>query len=117
MEFMICDVEIEGDVVVGVSELKAIYDGNEIGSIQFQVTPDMEGEPCVAYPTIMHVKEIYRRKGVATKIIEKAGESVKVKFSADLGSSGNSDEIHYSDAGISFKDSCVKRGIAEEQKV
>ena len=109
--FDIQDVVIKGDPEVGGSRLSAIYEGKEIGYIDFEVLPDYEGEPAYAIPKIMNVIEEYRNKGVATKLIKEM--PIKVLFNPDV---GNTEEIHYSDEGRSFMEHCIEIGIARIQE-
>lgn len=117
MDFKLSNVEILGEIVVGNSKLEAFYNDKKIGFIDFQVTPDIDGEVCIAYPSLMNVDASFRHKGVATKIIEEAKKTVTVIFQAALGYSGNSDYIHYSDDGLSFKNYCEENKITKPQEI
>ena len=110
-------VNIKGDLLNDDDTLYAIYENNTIGYISFCIRSNANGNPAIAYPEQMHVKEDFQRRGVGTKIIETAASQVDVVFAADQGASGNSDDIHYSSEGLDFKRFCVEKGIAREQQI
>ena len=64
-----------------------IYENDTIGHISFCIGRNTDGEPAIAYPKQMHIKEDFQRRGVGTKIIETAASQVSVVFAADQGAS------------------------------
>ena len=111
------NVNIKGDLLNGDDTLSAIYENDTIGHISFCIGRNTDGEPAIAYPKQMHIKEDFQRRGVGTKIIETAASQVSVVFAADQGASGNSDDIHYSSEGLDFKHFCEKKRITREQQI
>ena len=90
----------------------------EVGYIQFAVMNYLN-DSVLATPEIMHIKENYKRSGIATKIIEYAKEQLydKIRFAPDTGCGGKTDEIYYSDEGLQFKIYCESRGITKEKSI
>lgn len=89
--------------------------GKEIGTIQFLVTKfenDYQDDCSVAYPEIANINSNYQRRGIATAMIEYAKELYdEVVFAKDEFVGGNTDDIHYSNEGLAFKNSCERKGI------
>ena len=89
-----------------------------VGSIQFHIQSfgdKYTEETTVAFPEIANIYEKYQRSGIATQIIEYAKTIYDdVYFSPDMGGGGKTDQIHYSDAGLAFKNSCEKNGITRD---
>lgn len=102
-------------------EAFCVDDDVTVGSIQFQVVcfgDEYTEEKVVAYPEIAHIDEAHQRSGIATKIIEYAKTIYdNVYFCPDRGYGGQNDYIHYSDAGLSFKNSCEKNHITDEMTI
>lgn len=100
-----------------LSEEDISFEGNNsfVGYIQFLINEYPQGngnDIRVAYPEQMHIKENYRRSGIATKIMKYAKEVFdEVLFMPDTGCGGNTDEIHYTSEGLAFKEFCEKSGI------
>lgn len=98
--------------------IEAYYNGEKIGYIQFLLGAYGMDGGYIAYPEQMHVCNRYQSQGVGTAIIIHAKEIYdKVKFMYDYGNSGNSNEIHYSDSGLAFKEACERKGITEEMMI
>lgn len=108
--FCIDEVKVCGDIDTDIIRFSAVYNEKEIGYIVFIVRPNYEGDPAYVMPKDMNVLEEYRRKGVATKIIRTI--PLKVVFYPNT---GNTDEIHYSDDGLSFMEYCLESKIAQMQ--
>lgn len=94
------------------------YNRINVGSIQFMVVDNStkyEDYKSIAYPEQMHIIEDYQRSGIATKIIEYAKQIYdQVCFYQDTGCGGNTDEIHYSDEGLQFKNFCESKKITRD---
>lgn len=73
-------VNIKGDLLNDDDTLSAIYENDTIGYISFCIGRNTDGEPAIAYPKQIHIKEDFQRRGVGTKIIETAASQVSVVF-------------------------------------
>lgn len=96
--------------------VEAIHSGDKIvGTIQFLVCryeSSYQDDCNVAYPQIANIDSNYQRRGIATAMIEYAKELYdEVVFARDEFVGGNTDDIHYSNEGLAFKNSCERKGI------
>ena len=92
--------------------------GREVGFIDFTVTEfsdDYSPTVCSAYVNLMQIDGSYRRRGIATAIIQYAKQVYEnVAFREDNGYGGKSDAVHYSAEGLAFKQACEARGITQQ---
>jgi GNAT superfamily N-acetyltransferase len=109
------DKELEFDD--GYDIIRARVGDQEVGCFQF-MTQSYGEDGLKAIPEQMHIAEGYRGLGIGTEIIKHALECYDaVQFMYDYGNSGNSDLIHYTDAGLSFKQHCERMGITKEMEI
>lgn len=100
----------------GTIKAYCVDDGKSyIGQIQFCVLNlggDYIENSTSACPQIATISEEYQKSGIATQIIEYAKTIYdNVYFSQDTGCGGKTNQIHYPDAGLAFKNSCERKGI------
>ena len=100
----------------GIIKAYCIDDGGVcVGFIQFYVLcsgDEYTKETIIACPETANISEKYQKSGIATQIIKYAKTIYDdVYFSPDMGYGRKSNQIHYSDAGLSLKNSCERKGI------
>lgn len=91
--------------------------GREVGFIDFDVKEFCDSYSptvCSAYVNLMHIDGYYRRRGIATAIMQYAKQVYgNVAFYEDSGYGGKSGMVHYSAEGLAFKRYCEAQGITQ----
>ena len=118
-DFDINKVEISGifDFRPGPGNLViASYDDTVIAEFYFDCFAGLEDEIVSVTLHTANVKEQYRLHGVGTKIIKDVKREYPEILARNVVNNTveNKNDIHYSEEGLSFIQSCIKKGLIKD---